>query len=134
VIDSQGRIHVVWRDERFGNFEIFYRMRYPGDLAAVDQGDMTRPSRVALRFAPNPVRTEGQVRFSLPKAAGVALAVYDIAGRLVWSDEVPGLGPGIHHVTWDAKDHAGRPVAQGIYVLSLRAGEQKASAKIVVIR
>jgi hypothetical protein len=134
AVDSQGRVHVVWRDNRFGNFEIFYRMRFPVGLASIDDSPTVKPRTLALGFSPNPVSASGQIRFSLPRRAPSVLALYDIAGRLVWSDDIGMAEPGLHHVVWDGTDQGGRPVAQGIYFLSLRVGEERLSTKVLVIR
>jgi hypothetical protein len=67
---------------------------------------------------PNPFRGSTVIRFDLPTAQQVSLAVYDAAGREVARpirNEV--LGAGQHRVVFEA-----RGLPSGIYLCRLRAG------------
>jgi hypothetical protein len=97
----------------------------PTDIAA-PATDTTRPARVTVW--PNPMRGAACVRAADPTRGLGATAVYDVAGRLV--RVLPIAAPGAT-VAWDGRDHSGRRVAPGVYVLHPGGA---AAAKIVVER
>lgn len=89
----------------------------------------------ALRLdavCPNPLVEETWIRFGLPEAGLVELALYDVGGRLV-RRLAGGLRPaGEHVVRWDRRDEAGRGVAQGVYLLRLAAQAGALERKVLV--
>lgn len=89
---------------------------------------------IPLEFAlgeayPNPFNATAVIPFSLPHAADVKLAVYDLAGRKV-ADLVSGnMNAGYHEVTLNAEN-----LAVGIYLYKLEAGEFSTVRKIALIK
>jgi len=78
---------------------------------------------------PNPARAAAVLRFGLPRAAEVSLAVYDVGGREVRELARTSFPAGERDLTWDLKDRAGVPVAGGLFFIRLRAdleGEEAA--------
>jgi flagellar hook assembly protein FlgD len=49
----------------------------------------------------------------------VDLAVYDVAGRRVASIMNTQMGRGLHNVSWNGRDQAGRALASGVYFVRL---------------
>ena len=85
------------------------------DVVAVE--DMA-PAAPPLQLGPpSPNPSDGRVglEVSLPATARVRLAVFDVQGRRV-ATLVDGVrGAGVHPVTWDSRNGAGRRVAAGVY-------------------
>ncbi len=133
--DASGRAAVVWMDVYKKHSEIYMR-RWEGDgeVAGTDMptGPSARPA--ITRIVPNPVRDMAEVRFSLPPVEQVDLKIFDVRGRLVWKTHLERPEPGLHAVTWDSRDGGGKPVSPGLYFVSLRAGQRKVNAKVVVLR
>jgi hypothetical protein len=79
---------------------------------------------------PNPFRARTGVRFALPAAEDVTLAVYDVAGRqvatLIRNER---LAPGAHQVQFD-----GDGLPPGVYVCRLRAGRAVDTTTMVLVR
>jgi flagellar hook assembly protein FlgD len=71
------------------------------------------------------------VRFALPRAAGVTVAVYNSAGRLVRTLVAGTAEAGYHRAAWDGRDEAGRRVAPGVYYCRLNSAEFAAMRKLV---
>jgi hypothetical protein len=94
---------------------------------------MPRPAAAAtLRLypnAPNPFNPRTTIRFDLPAAGSVRLAVYDVAGRLVRVLVNGDLPPGTREAVWDGSDSSGRAMASGSYLARLEAG-----GKVEVVR
>ena len=104
------------------------------NLVAVD--DVPAPS---LHFQlaspePNPSRGSAGLRFAIPRAGRVRLAIYDVRGRLVTTlvDQV--LLAGWHPMTWAHTDSRGAAVASGVYVVKLEAAGEVRTQKLVLVR
>jgi hypothetical protein len=81
-------------------------------------------TRVSFAGAgPNPASSGTMWRFSLPEAADIQLAVYDIRGRLVRRLANRHYEAGEHAVVWDSRDATGRRVAAGTYFGKLKVGQ-----------
>lgn len=64
---------------------------------------------------PNPTRVGSSVHFNLPAAGHVAVALFDVRGRLVRRVLDGPLSAGAHDVAWDGRDADGTPVPPGVY-------------------
>lgn len=83
---------------------------------------------------PNPYRPGDAIRFALPEAGDVRIAVYDAAGRLVRVLIAEPMGEGDHEVAWDGRDRDGASAARGVYFLRLERGADRIAEKIVLVR
>lgn len=83
--------------------------------------------------SPNPFRPSTTVRFTLPEARPVELAIFDVAGRRIRSLVSGPLGPGTHTVVWDGTSDHGERVASGVFFYRLTAGPDRAQRKMVRI-
>jgi hypothetical protein len=84
---------------------------------------------------PNPSRTSDPVNFPIvipTSGAGSAeLQIVDSGRRVVRQISLSGLSSGTQTVVWDGRNHAGLPVAPGVYTVWVIAGDRKASTKLV---
>jgi len=86
-------------------------------------------------FAPNPLRGDGQIYFSLQEGVGKpSVQVYDVAGRLVWDFVGTEVGPGEHRIPWDAVGKAGQRLASGMYFIRVVVGDERQTVKVLVTR
>jgi hypothetical protein len=91
----------------------------PGPNCAVDVPAEGAPAGEAGRrtlAAPNPFRGGTSIRFTVPRAGAVELAVYDVAGRRVRTLLRGAQPAGDGAVTWDGRDDAGREMPPGVYL------------------
>jgi len=88
-----------------------------------------------LLARPNPASRGTRLEFELPGAAAVSLTLHDLAGRTVRTlcRQEPHAA-GRHAAAWDGLDQAGRPVASGVYLARLQAGEAKSETRITILR
>jgi hypothetical protein len=98
-----------------------------GDQAV---GETTR----LLGAVPNPLRSSSTIRFELAGEEYVAIALYDLRGRVIRRLVDEPLPAGRHDVFWDGCDEAGARVAGGVYLVRLSADEVTRSGKVVVLR
>ncbi len=87
-----------------------------------------KPAAFALyQTVPNPTRGATTFAFSLAEAGPASFAVYDLAGREVWRHEGT-FAEGANEL------EAALELAPGVYVYRLRAGDEAAAKKMVVIK
>jgi len=88
-------------------------------------GDPPQAGELALApLAPNPAGKQVTVKFTLPQAADVSLAAYDVTGRKLADLARGRQEAGEHRVTWNFTDRNGRTVAAGYYLIKLRVGDR----------
>ncbi|MBN2000771.1 cellulase family glycosylhydrolase [candidate division KSB1 bacterium] len=84
---------------------------------------------------PNPFNASTQIEFDLPVSADVELLVYNTLGGHVTCLEDNYLSSGRHYITWNGRNTSGENVTSGIYLLSLRYGENNSIfQKMVLVR
>jgi hypothetical protein len=83
---------------------------------------------------PNPAHRDAGVRFTLPRTTPVTVAVFDLLGRRarVLADGI--MPAGQHAIRWDLRDDAGRPVANGLYLVRLTAEGRTLTRRLAAIR
>jgi beta-lactamase superfamily II metal-dependent hydrolase len=85
------------------------------------------------RPVPNPSGLGVRFEFSLAAQERVRIEVLDVRGRRVWG-RAQDAAPGPHFVSWDGRDEAGVPTAQGLYFLRLEGASGVLTRKLVRIR
>jgi flagellar hook assembly protein FlgD len=101
--------------------------------ASVDPG--TSASGLTLsRRGPSPARGPVALSFTLPHAAAVQLAIYDLSGRHVRELSSGVRTAGEHVISWDLHDEAGRAVGAGLYFAQLRTEGHQLTQKIPTLR
>ncbi|MFH1008873.1 MAG: T9SS type A sorting domain-containing protein, partial [Candidatus Latescibacterota bacterium] len=97
---------------------------------AEEEDAKTLPETFSLRQnAPNPFNPTTEIRYQLPEASHVELAVYDMRGRKVQVLVDRFVKAGYRSVMWEAEE-----VASGLYFVRMEAGEFVAVRKMVVVR
>jgi hypothetical protein len=91
-------------------------------------------SNLLFQNAPNPVRYKTLIAFQLEKPGDVSLKIYNLNGQLVRTLASGQHNSGYHQVMWDAKDDAGRKVADGVYIYKLASGEFSHAKKMVLVK
>ncbi|MCH7529266.1 MAG: T9SS type A sorting domain-containing protein [Candidatus Marinimicrobia bacterium] len=83
---------------------------------------------------PNPFNPITTIRFDLPVATEVHLAVYTLLGHEVARLTNRHLNPGFHRVVWNARDSRGRELPTGMYIVLLATPEFRKTIKIVLLK
>jgi hypothetical protein len=83
---------------------------------------------------PNPFGSGTILSYGLPVAGEVQLKVFDAAGRCVRTLAQGPQAAGRYSVTWNGRDDKGRQLANGVYFVGLRAGEQRLQRKATLLR
>lgn len=107
----------------------------PQDVAPTSKGRVATAGSTPRigPAAPHPSPHGAGIRFELPRAGDVRLAVHDVRGRLVWTKELGPLPAGSHRTDWDGRDRGGAPVAAGIYFVRVVSAGVAATGKLVLL-
>jgi hypothetical protein len=124
MIDAQGHIG---RDLRIAGI--------PEYTVGADEPE-TPKMRLNLKEPyPNPFNPATTIEYSILKNARITLAIYDVSGalvrRLVDNEAVKA---GSYTAKWDGRNDAGKAVASGVYICTLRSAGSAASVKLVLVR
>jgi hypothetical protein len=136
---SPGYVHVtatqpyykVATVDRHGNASLFALAGPPttgvGDAAVVRELALS-PAR------PNPARERVAIEFTLPRAAAVELAVFDLSGRVIRRLDRGTRDPGAHALDWNLTDDSGRRVQHGQYFLRLSVDSRTLVRRVLVVK
>lgn len=93
------------------------------------------PTEYALeRNFPNPFNPTTLIKYQLPEATQVELAVYNLLGQKIRTLVSGNQAAGYYTVQWNGRNDAGQPVPTGIYLYVLRAGNFVKSHKMALIK
>ncbi len=95
------------------------------------------PERIGPRLLgayPNPFNPRTTIRFELPDAGPVRLAIYDVLGGLIRTLVDKELPAGSHEAVWDGKDLSGRAISSGSYLARLEAGGKVEGVRLSLVR
>lgn len=127
---SSSSIHVVWRDFREGNWEVFYKRNPAGNLTLLTNLSFTAPEQFKLsQNYPNPFNPETNIEFSLPKRSFVKIVVYDILGKEIGVLVNKELPAGQYNTVFDAISSPG-----GVYFYRISADGFHDVKKMILIK
>jgi len=91
-------------------------------------------STMFLHVFPNPGSSQTLIHFETRTGGLVRASIYDLAGRGVrrLSDGI--LRAGVHDLSWDERDDAGRAVEAGIYLIRVSTDQGTTGGRFVVVR
>ena len=131
VSDGAGGAIVTWHDYRSGSTDIYaQRVERIGQLGNPEP--VPRELALALTSS-NPGRGGASLRYSLPQAGAVRLAIYDLAGREVRVLASGRLDAGDYSARWDGRNVTGQPVRGGMYLVRLEAEGQVPVLKLALL-
>jgi hypothetical protein len=95
------------------------------------------PSVASVRLEPaypNPLNPSTTIAFTLGRAQELTVSIHDVRGRRIAELARGGFDAGRHTLTWTGEDHAGRPVASGVYLVRLHGAGLDASGTVTVVK
>ncbi|MEO0136707.1 MAG: T9SS type A sorting domain-containing protein [candidate division WOR-3 bacterium] len=96
-------------------------------IVGIAENRTETPKKLALNIAPNPVRNQAHIAYALPKAGNLTIDLYSADGRLVRKVEQGHRNAGFYSTNIDTRE-----LANGAYVVVLKAGKEQLSGKLVV--
>ncbi len=106
------------------------------DFGPVSNGDVIGivPAVALMGNYPNPFRPNTAIAINVQKAQKVEVEIYNCKGQLVKYLTTNALNPGIHTLSWNGKDEAGRKASPGIYFYRLKNADYSSSKKMVLLK
>ena len=83
---------------------------------------------------PNPFNPSTEIRFDLPEAGNVNLAIYNLMGQKIRTFSSDNMTPGYHAIIWDGTNDIGSHVATGMYFYSIQSNEFQATKKMLFLK
>ncbi|GEM_PF-571793 len=98
-------------------------------VAVEERREAILPKEFALyENYPNPFNPETTIPYALPKASNVRLMIFNVQGQLVRTLVDMQQPAGFRRVKWDGRSDAGEPVAGGVYLFRMEAGDPSTSS------
>jgi len=106
------------------------------ELSPVSNADdqITPVSSGINRIYPNPFNPRSTIELSMKQAGALSVDIYNLKGQRVRSLASGNYPAGMHSLSWDGTDDAGRGVASGIYYVRMSADRRSFSRRIVLIK
>lgn len=93
------------------------------------------PTEFVLEKAyPNPFNPTTKIRYGISTTTPVNVAIYDMTGRLVSDYKIGEKTAGWHEFTWQGTDAQGRQVSTGVYLITMRAGNEFQKQKVTFLK
>lgn len=103
------------------------------DMSSVPEGFAVSGSNIT-GIAPNPSNPRTVIKFRLDQAGSCRLDIFDVAGRLVGSQEWTSLDAGAHSYVWHGSLASGQGAASGTYMVRLTAPDQVSGSRFTLVR
>jgi hypothetical protein len=128
VSDGGSGAVVAWRDLREGNYYDVYAEHVNATPTPVEHTPAVSAVRV-LPNHPNPFTGTTTIEFVLPSVSDVAMEVYDVMGRRVWTRSLKQAYAGSHSIAF-----ASSTLPSGVYFYRVHAGAETVTRKMVIAR
>lgn len=135
IAARNGKVYPIWM--RMDGFDLSVWAALlefpPVGIALAQQPDGIEGFELYQNY-PNPFNPETAISYRLATVSDVEVQVYNLLGQRVKTLIREIQAAGIHTLRWDGQDEAGQPVAGGMYLYRLIAGEKVQTKKMLLIR
>ncbi|MBH10002.1 MAG: hypothetical protein CMG74_06560 [Candidatus Marinimicrobia bacterium] len=83
---------------------------------------------------PNPFNPVTNIVYDIPEMADVSITIYNITGQRVHTLVQGQHFPGRYRVMWNATNDYGQPLASGMYIYMIRAGDFTSVKKLMLLK
>lgn len=123
-------VHVVWQDDRDGNWEIHYKNDPTGNPIGIININSEIPEQFYLsQNYPNPFNPVTNIKFAIPKTGFVKLTIFELMGREIETLVNEYLDAGTYNADWNASGYS-----SGVYFYKIQAGEFIETRKMILVK
>jgi len=93
---------------------------------------------------PNPFSVNGRstaggnpsttIKYEIPSSGAVAINIYDIRGRLIYSSGISSQQAGRHALLWNGRNNSGVPVPSGTYFCRVLYNDSFQTNKLLIVK
>ncbi len=83
---------------------------------------------------PNPFNPETEIKYSVPHAANIEIAVYNVLGQKIRELFSGYKNKGEYQISWNGKDNYRNEVSSGVYFYKLNSGKFQSIKKMILLR
>jgi len=140
VQDGPDSIRVDWSGRHYLNGElVHYSFTYPVDILTSTDGTGENKSRLPAGLVlsqnyPNPFNAGTVIEYTLPETQHVNLTIFNVLGQPLVTLVSQRQSAGTHRVFWDGLDLSGHPLASGVYLYQIVAGQARISHRMVLLK
>jgi hypothetical protein len=133
TITDAGLIVAAWTETQDGDTAarrlMLGTVGWDTPLSATPQSEVVAsPKEFSLSAYPNPFNSTLEIRYEVPQAGNVELAVFNVLGQKVTTLENGMRSAGTHNIAWTAKG------GSGIYFVTLQAEHAMRTEKVLLAR
>ncbi|MCK5618877.1 MAG: T9SS type A sorting domain-containing protein [Candidatus Krumholzibacteria bacterium] len=133
VNDGEGGVIITWQGQGdFGGG--IYAQKVALQPTGVEERSTPVVSYIQISNHPNPFSIVTEFRFRLPRESEVSIEIFDIAGKRVFSTQLPSSPAGWASFLFDGRDLSGKVLPSGVYFSRITAGGLNATKKIVIAK
>ena len=116
---------------KFEGQVIYYRV--PNETAVGEGGSLPANLHLVGNY-PNPFNPSTVIQYHLAQPGQVIISVYDADGALVQRLSQEHGEDGVYAWTWHGRNGAGQLMPAGVYLYEVRYGEERVSAKMLMLK
>lgn len=132
---TDGAVRLRVQTVQAAEASIVIPVNYAEDTTDTPESISAVPSSIVLSApVPNPTFGGTAIRYQLPGAEAVRLAVFDVQGREMVKLEDGVRSAGSHEVRWDSRDATGALVPSGTYFVRLSTPGGARAQRLLVLR
>jgi protocatechuate 3,4-dioxygenase beta subunit len=122
-------------DLGLGKSEVDFVLEPKGTTGVDEPSGAAIPKTIELYGNyPNPFNPTTQIAFGLPTAMRVTIRIFNVIGEEVAVLQEGVKNAGVHHLTWNGRNAAGREVGTGLYLYRLESAAITLYGKMLLIR
>jgi len=106
---------------------------FPNPVSDVSSETPSAGTRV-LTASPNPFNPTTAISFEVSARGRVRLSIHGLDGRAVAVLADREYPAGDHSVSWNGRDHSGRPLSSGVYLVALDHGGVVQTMKVALVK
>jgi len=132
LTQKEGVLHsLIATNEESESYLYYYG---PSSVVSSDEAVQKPNGFILSEPFPNPFNGQVQIKLEIPIQLDLQINIYDIHGRIVYSQQLHGQKPGTLDLSWSGNSNSGLTVSSGLYLFQVQGQGYTASQKLVLLK